>query len=105
MADAIGIDKLKDMLAAGEAPTVVDVRRKEDYEAAPQRIETASWCDPLTVDDWADELPKDREVIVYCVKGGAVSQSTADRLAEKGFDVRYLQGGILAWGAAGGKNG
>jgi len=40
-------------------------------------------------------------VIVYCVKGGPVSQSTADRLAEKGFDVRYLQGGILAWNAAG----
>jgi len=40
-------------------------------------------------------------VIVYCVKGGPVSQSTADRLAEKGFDVRYLQGGVMAWNAAG----
>ena len=101
MADAIAIDELKRLLAAGETPTLLDVRRKDDHEAAPQHIAAARWCDPQDVERWADELPGDREVIVYCVKGGAVSQSTADRLAEKGFEVRYLQGGILAWNAAG----
>ena len=101
MAEAIDIDGLKRMLAAGRPPTLLDVRRKSDYEAAPRVIETARWCDPQSVESWADGLPKDREVVVYCVKGGSVSQFTADRLAGEGFEVRYLQGGILAWDAAG----
>lgn len=100
MAQAIGIDELKEMVAEGAAPTLLDVRRKDDYAAAPQTIETARWRDPETVDAWAADLPKDRPVIVYCVKGGSVSQSVADRLAHKKIDARYLEGGILAWQAA-----
>jgi rhodanese-related sulfurtransferase len=100
MAHAISIDELKKLVADGAAPTVVDVRRKSDYTAAPQTIETARWRDPEMVDAWAGEIAKDRPVIVYCVKGGSVSQSVADRLMDKEVDVRYLEGGILAWHAA-----
>jgi rhodanese-related sulfurtransferase len=38
-------------------------------------------------------------VIVYCVKGGSVSQIVADRLTDKRIHARYLAGGILAWQA------
>jgi rhodanese-related sulfurtransferase len=105
MAHAIGIDELKKMIAEGVAPTLLDVRRKNDYEAAPQTIETARWLDPGLVDAWAGALSTDHPVIVYCVKGGSVSQSVADRLSEKRVDVRYLEGGILAWNAAKGETG
>ena len=99
MAHAIGIEALKKMVAEGVTPTLLDVRRKNDYAAAPQTIATARWCDPETVDAWAAELPKDRWVIVYCVKGGSVSLTVADRLTDKRIDARYLEGGMLAWQA------
>ena len=100
MAHSIGINELEKIVAAGDTPTLLDVRRKNDYDARPQTIEMARWYDPEMVDTWASELSKDRPVIVYCVKGGSVSQSIADRLMDKQFDVRYLEGGILAWQAA-----
>ncbi len=105
MAHAIGIDEFKKMVAEGATPTLLDVRRKNDYTAAPQTIETGRWCDPEAVDTWGGELPKDRPVIVYCVKGGSVSQSVADRLMDQQVDARYLEGGILAWHAATGGRG
>ena len=102
MAHAIGIEEFKKLVAEGAAPTLLDVRRKNDYTAAPQTIETARWLDPELVDTWAGAISTDRPVIVYCVKGGSVSQSVADRLMDKQVDVRYLEGGILAWHAASG---
>lgn len=99
MADAITIHELKAMLAGENPPTLLDVRRKSDYAAAPEMIETARWCDPETVDAWETSLPVDQPVVVYCVKGGAVSQVVADRLAGRKDDVRFLVGGILAWNA------
>ena len=105
MAQSVSIDELETMVAQGVAPALLDVRRKSDYEAAPETIADARWYDPETVDSWSGAIPGDRPVIVYCVKGGSVSQSVADRLSEKRVDVRYLEGGILAWNAAKGKTG
>jgi len=34
---------------------------------------------------------------VYCVKGGSVSQSIADQLKNKNYNVKFLEGGIKAW--------
>jgi len=99
MAHPIGIDALKKMVAEGAKPTLLDVRRKNDYAVAPQMIETARWRDPEAVDTWVGELRKDHPVIVYCVKGGSVSQFVADQLMDKQVDARYLEGGILAWHA------
>ncbi|MCP4338230.1 MAG: hypothetical protein GY799_04935 [Desulfobulbaceae bacterium] len=39
----------------------------------------------------------DQEVIVYCVKGGSVSQSVADALGKNHPGVHFLEGGILKW--------
>jgi len=46
---------------------------------------------------WFNEIPKDREVIVYCVKGGSVSQSVTEILQQKQCNVRFIEGGIKAW--------
>lgn len=71
--------------------------RKVDFEGAPKKIGGASWVDPEKADEWSAELPQDRPVVVYCVKGGSVSQSIADRLQQSHSDVKFLQGGIKAW--------
>jgi rhodanese-related sulfurtransferase len=47
-------------------------------------------------------LPKDQEIILYCVRGGAVSNSVVDALQAKGLQARFIEGGIEGWKAAGG---
>jgi rhodanese-related sulfurtransferase len=97
MADYITPDELKALMDSDRKPALFDVRRKADFEAAPKRIGGAPWLDPEKAGEWGPEIPKDRPVVVYCVKGGSVSQSTADRLQQTHPDVKFLQGGIKAW--------
>ncbi len=80
---------------------MLDVRRAGVFENATAMIPGASWRDPGAVSTWATELPKDREVVVYCVYGHEVGRSTAMRLRAAGIKARYLEGGIDGWKAAG----
>jgi rhodanese-related sulfurtransferase len=82
-----------------EGVTVIDVRLSEDFAANPTLIPGAIRRDPEGIADWASKLPKDKPVVVYCVKGKWVSQKAAAYLSEHGFDVRSLEGGINAWDA------
>lgn len=97
MAEAIIIHELKAALESDRKLTLIDVRRKADYSAAPKRIGHAVWRDPEKADEWIADIPQDRPVVVYCVKGGSISQSIADRLQKDHPDVKFLQGGINAW--------
>jgi rhodanese-related sulfurtransferase len=82
------------------AVTLIDVRLKEDFDARPDLIPGATRRDPEAINDWARALPRDKPVVVYCVKGKWVSQKAAAYLSEQGFDVRNLEGGLDAWQAA-----
>lgn len=88
--------RLREMLAQGDV-TLLDVRRKADREAAPGMIPGAIWRDPEQVEQWAGEAAKDSRTIIYCVRGGSVSQSVSNALREKGVAVAYLDGGLKAW--------
>lgn len=94
--------KLATILEKGEAMALIDVRRKADYDADPQMIPHAVWKDPNLVAQWSDELPKGRKVIVYCVRGGSVSNSVLDHLLTRNVKACYIQGGIAAWKEQGG---
>lgn len=80
---------------------VLDVRRAGVFEAASSMLPGARWYDPGAVSVWATELPKDREVVVYCVYGHEVGRATAMRLRAAGLKARYLEGGIDGWKKAG----
>jgi rhodanese-related sulfurtransferase len=97
MADSISVQELQKLLKENQNVAVIDVRRKNDYEAAPQKIGDAPWHDPEKIDQWIDGIPKNKQVIVYCVKGGSVSQSIANRLQNNQCNVKFLEGGIKAW--------
>lgn len=84
---------------APDGVTVVDVRLSEDFAANPTMLPGAIRRDPEGIADWASKLPKDKPVVVYCVKGKWVSQKAATYLSQHGFDVRSLEGGIDAWDA------
>lgn len=82
-------------------PRVIDVRRAEDFAAASDMLAGATWHDPSQVDQWSDKVDVTQPVFVYCLKGLDIGHSTALSLRARGFDVRYLTGGIAAWRAAG----
>ena len=102
MQSPIGPEELRKLLE-GDKVTLVDVRRKADYEADPGLIPGARWRDPEQVSRWGAELPADRPVAVYCVKGGAVSQSVAETLAGRQMSACYVAGGLKAWKESGGR--
>ena len=83
--------------------TVIDVRRKEDYAADNSVIPDSTWFDPANIDNWCTTLPENKEVVLYCVRGGGVSNAVVDTLQAKGVKARYIEGGIAAWKDANGK--
>ena len=93
-------DELDQLLKAGGV-LLLDVRRKTDRDADPAGIPGAAWHDPEAVNDWRANLPRDRPVVVYCVRGGSVSRSVTAVLSETGIRARYLEGGVEAWKASG----
>jgi rhodanese-related sulfurtransferase len=82
---------------------VFDVRREADYAASNETIPGALWKNPDKIEAWIGALPRTLDVVVYCVRGGAVSNSVVDRLQAEGVKARFIEGGIEAWKAAGGK--
>lgn len=97
MSGTISPQELKERLASADAPVVIDVRRASDYEQDPVALPGAVWRDPSRVEDWGPELANDRDVVIYCVRGGSVSRSVLDALVERGVNARFIEGGIEAW--------
>lgn len=97
MTSTIDIKDLKKLFEKEEAITLLDVRRKADYQANPTIIKGATWRDPEKIGDWAKQLPTGQRTVVYCVKGGSVSQSVTDRLRGQGVDAVFLDGGLNNW--------
>lgn len=95
-------EDLKEQLATRKDLILLDVRRKADYDADQDRLPGAEWRDPDNVGEWSTALPKDKQVMVYCVRGGSVSNRVIDHLQEKNVQARFIEGGIEAWKAAGG---
>ncbi len=82
---------------------ILDVRRVADHTASSEQIAGANWHDPEKLPDWADSLPQDQAIVLYCVRGGGVSNSVVDALQAKGLKARFIEGGIEGWKAAGGE--
>lgn len=96
----VDVGELKLMLDGSDTkPFVLDVRHTDDRERSGERVLETPWHDSHSVSEWANELPKDRPVVVYCAYGFWVSQDAAAELREHGVDARSLAGGVAAWNA------
>jgi rhodanese-related sulfurtransferase len=74
---------------------LLDVR--EPYERELANIEPSLHIPMSEVPERVGEIPKDREIVVYC-HSGARSAMVAGFLASRGFrSVANLDGGIDAW--------
>ena len=89
-------------LGEKKAVTVLDVRRQNDYDADRVKLPGAEWRNPDQLADWSAKLPKEKEIVIYCARGGSVSNAVLDTLLGKGLEARFIEGGIEAWKAAGG---
>jgi Fe-Mn family superoxide dismutase len=83
------------------ATQVIDVRRAQAYQAAPDQLSAARWRNPAKLGDWCHELDASKPVLVYCVHGHDVSRSASLSLRARGFDARFVAGGLEACRAAG----
>ncbi|HLD13897.1 MAG TPA: rhodanese-like domain-containing protein [Burkholderiales bacterium] len=95
-------DALQTLMQTRKGVVVFDVRRKADYDADNQKVSGAMWLDPEKVGQWCTALPHDKQIVVYCARGGSVSNTVLDVLLGKSFKTRYIEGGIEAWKVAGG---
>ena len=62
--EKIDIDTLHNWLDAPDV-FVMDVRNPNDWEASPSKIKHAQRFDPLRLKDWANDLPRDKRLVLY----------------------------------------
>ena len=62
----ITTDELKQMIEAGGKPAIVDLRHKLEFEMSPLGIPGAVWIDPDEIEQRLEEIPRDRDVVLYC---------------------------------------
>src|SRR5205814_1732047 len=100
--DTVSIDSrsLYAQLGSAGAPHILDTRKDKAYDAddrvLPATIRTGP--DPSA---FAASHSTERPIVVYCVYGHEVGQNAAAMLRDRGFDARYLEGGIVDWAKAG----
>lgn len=104
MAKQIDVETLRGWLDTQHPVTVVDVRTDEDRAqwAIPGSMHVNAYQSlrsgqPGALADAV--LAADRPIVTVC-GAGRMSQTAADFLTERGFDVRSLTGGMKAWSLA-----
>jgi superoxide dismutase, Fe-Mn family len=96
-AEALRADLERDPPALLDVCLAVDLPRRRDM------LPGAAMHNPAAIDHWAETLPRDKPVVVYCIFGFQVSGGAVTELRKRGFDARALKGGIGAWHAIGGR--
>lgn len=98
--DEIDVRELEQRLdGEGDSPYLLDIREPHEWEIANLGEEGAELIPMGELPERLDELPDDRDIVVYCRSGGR-SARVVDFLRDRGFErAANLEGGILAWAA------
>jgi membrane protein DedA with SNARE-associated domain/rhodanese-related sulfurtransferase len=99
----ISVAELDEMMNRGNEPLVLDVRSRTQRKLDSRSIPGARLIDLDDVERSLTEIPRDRDVIVYCAcPNEATAAKIAMQLQKRGIPrVRPLAGGIDAWASAG----
>jgi rhodanese-related sulfurtransferase len=95
--NSILADVLYARLGTASAPIVLDVRRRDAFNADDLVIVSAAHCDVTREQRWLDGLAAAKAVVVYCADGGEISQAAAAALRTAGISGAHLEGGIAGW--------
>lgn len=95
----ISAEDLKIAIDRGERPFVIDLRHPLEFITNPRTVSTAIRISPDELPQRHAEIPRDREVVLYCTcPSEATSAKVAMELKKIGVSrVRPLQGGLKAW--------
>lgn len=98
-APRIAVHELRELIRRGESPIVIDVRSSVAMLADARRVPGAIVATLAQLPTTATELPRDREVVLYCNCPNEVSALRGVRiLADLGHHrARALHGGLDAW--------
>ncbi len=100
--NAISVDKLARLLGRPDSPSLIDVRTDEDFGADPRLVPGAVRRPWGEVPIWGPALAgTGRPAVVICKKGLKLSQGTAAWLRHQRVPADVLEGGMVAWQAAG----
>jgi len=99
---SLSVEELAAQIASGSGVQIVDARQRNHMLRHADLMAGATWRDPDRVEEWIAELTPDKPVAVYCSWGFDVGRNVAKTLIERGFDARFVRGGISAWYASGG---
>lgn len=94
MIKEITVTELKQKMDEGNKPFLLDVR--ENAEVAAAKLEFDRHIPVGDIVDDYEELPKESEIVIYC-RSGARSMRACEFLADRGYNVTNLKGGIHAW--------
>lgn len=89
-------EELHEQLKNGEKLSIIDVR--EDDEVAQGMIPGAKHIPLGDLENRLDEINKETEHIMVCRSGGR-STKACQILMNKGYKVKNLVGGMIAWEA------
>lgn len=84
-------------IGTASAPRIIDVRRRDVFDAAPGMLPGAVWRDPANVAGWIGELERDWPIVAACKAGHELSQATVAHLRSAGIGASVLVGGYAAW--------
>ncbi len=95
----ITVDELHQKQEAGENPIILDLRPRIELEQNPSLIRGALHMSMEEVERRQHEIPRDRDVILYCSCPNEVSSARAALALRRNgiLRVRPLLGGIDAW--------
>jgi rhodanese-related sulfurtransferase len=96
----ISHDKLVRLIGLPRGPALIDVRDDADFAADPRLVPSAARRDHAAIAQWGPILAG-LSVIVICQDGGALGQGVAAWLRHAGVRAETLEGGQVAWSAAG----
>jgi cysteine desulfurase len=88
--------QLNETILFDEGTYILDVRPPDDRKKS-KGLPNSHEVSPLSIEKYLDQLPRDKEILVYC-PGGGLSFMISYYLKSKGFKhVSNLRGGLDAW--------
>lgn len=95
---SVGPEEAAELVSSGAL--LVDVREANEWARA--RIPGAELKPMSTVQQWWQDLPRDRDIVLQCQTGNRSGSLTEALIHQAGFENVYnLAGGLVAWARAG----